>query len=53
MYWMTGESGFERKPRERLAASVSAIWLDIGRPDDCEHAVAEFEAHRAELLPEE
>jgi NDP-sugar pyrophosphorylase family protein len=26
-------------------------WLDIGRPDDYEQAVAEFELHRAEFLP--
>ena len=29
------------------------MWLDIGRPDDYERAGAEFEAHRAEFLPEE
>lgn len=28
------------------------IWLDIGRTDDYERAVAEFQAHRAEFLPE-
>lgn len=29
------------------------IWLDIGRPDDYERALIEFERHRAELVPEE
>jgi NDP-sugar pyrophosphorylase family protein len=29
------------------------MWLDIGRPDDYERAVAEFEAHRAEFVPGE
>jgi NDP-sugar pyrophosphorylase family protein len=29
------------------------LWLDIGRPDDFERAIAEFELHRAEFLTEE
>ncbi len=39
---------------ERVAAyPFNGIWLDIGRPDDYERALAEFAAHRAEFLPEE
>lgn len=29
------------------------LWLDIGRLDDYEHAVAEFEAHRQQFIPED
>ena len=28
-------------------------WLDIGRPDDYQQAIDEFEAHRSEFLPED
>lgn len=31
----------------------SGTWLDIGRPDDYERAVAEFEQHRSAFLPVE
>jgi NDP-sugar pyrophosphorylase family protein len=34
------------------AYPFEGIWLDIGRPDDYERAVAEFEQHRVELMPE-
>lgn len=38
---------------QRVAAySFEGLWLDIGRPDDYERAVMEFEQHRAEFLPE-
>jgi NDP-sugar pyrophosphorylase family protein len=38
---------------QRVAAySFEGLWLDIGRPDDYERAVVEFELHRAEFLPE-
>lgn len=38
---------------ERVAAyPFDGIWLDIGRPDDYERAVAEFAARRGEFLPE-
>jgi NDP-sugar pyrophosphorylase family protein len=37
---------------QRVAAySFEGLWLDIGRPDDYERAVVEFELHRAEFLP--
>jgi NDP-sugar pyrophosphorylase family protein len=32
---------------------IQGRWLDIGRPDDYELAMAEFEQHRAEFLPAE
>ncbi len=39
---------------QRVAAyPFEGLWLDIGRPDDYERAVAEFELHRAELVPKE
>lgn len=39
---------------ERVVAyPFQGSWLDIGRPDDYERAVAEFELHRAEFLPRE
>ena len=31
----------------------TGLWLDIGRLDDYEHAVAEFEAHRQQFIPED
>ncbi|MDD3828045.1 MAG: sugar phosphate nucleotidyltransferase [Anaerolineae bacterium] len=31
---------------------LHGYWLDIGRPDDYERALTEFEAHRREFLPE-
>ncbi|MGC8960710.1 MAG: nucleotidyltransferase family protein [Chloroflexia bacterium] len=38
---------------ERVAAyPFEGIWLDIGRPDDYERAVAEFASRRGEFLPE-
>ncbi len=39
---------------QRVAAyPFEGLWLDIGRPDDYERAVAEFELHRDELIPKE
>ena len=39
---------------ERVAAyPLKGLWLDIGRPDDYERAMAEFELHRAEFMPAE
>lgn len=39
---------------QRVSAYLfQGLWLDIGRPDDYERAVAEFAAHRAEFLPQE
>jgi len=39
---------------ERVVAyPFQGSWLDIGRPDDYERAVAEFELHLAEFLPRE
>jgi NDP-sugar pyrophosphorylase family protein len=36
----------------RIAAyPFDGYWLDIGRPDDYEQAVSEFEKHRSEFLP--
>jgi NDP-sugar pyrophosphorylase family protein len=35
-----------------LAYPHSGYWLDIGRHEDYQEAVREFEAHRAEFLPE-
>lgn len=35
------------------AYPFTGMWLDIGRPDDYERAVAEFDRHRTDLLPEE
>jgi len=38
----------------RVAAyPFRGIWLDIGRPDDYEQAMAEFELHHDEFLPTE
>lgn len=34
------------------AYPFDGIWLDIGRLDDYERAVAEFEAHRQQFIPE-
>jgi len=36
-----------------VAYPFEGLWLDIGRPDDYERAMAEFELHRAEFLPKE
>ena len=33
------------------AYPFSGLWLDIGRTDDYERAIAEFELHRAEFVP--
>ncbi|MBN1139909.1 MAG: NTP transferase domain-containing protein [Anaerolineae bacterium] len=39
---------------QRVAAyPFQGTWLDIGRPEDYDQAVAQFEQHRAEFLPEE
>jgi NDP-sugar pyrophosphorylase family protein len=38
---------------EVAAYPFDGIWLDIGRLDDYERAVAEFEQHRAEFLPDD
>lgn len=39
---------------QRVAAyPFTGYWLDIGRPDDYERAVAEFELRRAEFIPAE
>ena len=36
---------------QRVAAfPFSGLWLDIGRPDDYERAIAEFELHRSEFV---
>jgi NDP-sugar pyrophosphorylase family protein len=37
--------------RPVLAYPFDGYWLDIGRHDDYEQAVEEFEAMRASLLP--
>lgn len=34
-----------------VAYPFTGRWLDIGRPDDYERAISEFEQHRAEFLP--
>jgi len=39
--------------RRVAAYPFEGIWLDIGRVDDYERAVAEFEQHRSEFLPTE
>jgi NDP-sugar pyrophosphorylase family protein len=40
--------------RQRVAAfPFAGYWLDIGRPDDYEQAILEFEQHRAKFLPGE
>jgi NDP-sugar pyrophosphorylase family protein len=42
------------KASHRIAAyPFVGCWLDIGRPDDYERAVSEFEQHRSEFLPQE
>jgi NDP-sugar pyrophosphorylase family protein len=35
------------------AFPFAGYWLDIGRPDDYEQAILEFEQHRAKFLPGE
>jgi NDP-sugar pyrophosphorylase family protein len=52
--------GFDDLMRDMLARSepvhvepYGGYWLDIGRPDDYERAIDEFEKHRARLLPDE
>ncbi len=40
------------RARERVVAFPhNGYWLDIGRPDDYERAVADFEQRRSQLLP--
>lgn len=40
--------------REKVASyPFGGYWLDMGRPDDYAAAIDEFEAHRAEFLPDE
>jgi NDP-sugar pyrophosphorylase family protein len=34
-----------------MAYKHEGYWLDIGRHDDYQEAVREFEAHRTEFLP--
>jgi NDP-sugar pyrophosphorylase family protein len=36
--------------QEVVAFPFDGIWLDIGRPDDYEQAVAQFETHRSALM---
>lgn len=38
---------------EVAAFPCAGLWLDIGRLDDYERAVAEFEVHRQQFLPED
>jgi len=38
--------------RKVATFAFKGIWLDIGRPDDYQLAVAEFERHSSEFLPE-
>lgn len=37
--------------RRVIAYPFSGLWLDIGRTDDYERAIAEFELHRTEFIP--
>ncbi|HEY1759753.1 MAG TPA: sugar phosphate nucleotidyltransferase [Bryobacteraceae bacterium] len=52
--------GFDDLMRDMLARGeavrvepYNGYWLDIGRPDDYERAIDEFEQHRKKLLPDE